>query len=142
MSGKNLGQILIQLRSNQYCATISFENENYLHEGKTKRREDSSFQSFDDRDSEWEWKDKSLEQKDFSTRKMDVFAKDEIELNTDFHIHIENICLRYIDSTTLIFFNNNDNLLNYIFIKCTCNFQHTTLESMNDAKEFFSSLPT
>ena len=93
MSGKNLGQILIQLRSNQYCATISFENENYLHEEKTKQSEEKILLSkvlmMIETVSENE-KTKVWDKKDFSTRKMDVLVKDQIELDTDFHIHIEN----------------------------------------------------
>ena len=119
-------------------------------EDKTKRREDSSFQSFDDRDNEWEWKDKSLEQKDFSTWKINVLAKDEAELDTDFHIWIRTstftskiYVLDIMMFITLIFFINNDNVWNYIFMKCrsTCNFPHMTLKSIDYAREL-SSLTT
>ena len=99
MSGKNLGQILIQLRSNQYCATISFENENYLHEGKTKRREDSSvfevlmIETVSENEKTKVWNKKIF----LLERWTNVLVKDEIELDSDFHIRIGNICLRYID---------------------------------------------
>ena len=121
MSGKNLGQILIQRRSNQYCATISFENENYLHEEKTKQSEEKILLSkvlmmMIETVSENE-KTEVWDKKDISTRKMDVRPCEKLNKTGHglSHSHGKYMSWDILMSTTLIFFINNDDVLIYTY---------------------------